>query len=245
VSHLQYLSIHAGCFALPLNAALSRGWSSRRQLLHQQPNFGPGLALGQQSISTTCSSQTGMIISVTCLLHSKTKEVLDLRLESTEGGTTSLCDTGDIPGTTQMVYNLAPGDQILNMRVCSRAGGIAGIVFSAAGGALECGEPDAAGAVCVSTTTTQPAPMSAVAGQCTTVGGIRGLTAVTQVCFNSMFVSPTIPITGEECGGYLEQSACHVGSSCSTSIVCTTYRASKTLLVWLGSWPNGTNPSQM
>ena len=138
-----------------------------------------------------------MIISVTCLLLDATQEVLDLSLESTEGGTTSLCNSGGIPGTTQLVYNLAPGDQILNLRVCTRAGGIAGITFSAAGGALVCGAPDAVGAVCTSTANRQPAPMSAAAGQCMTVGGITGLTAITQVCFNPTFVSPTIPITGE------------------------------------------------
>jgi hypothetical protein len=138
-----------------------------------------------------------MITSVNCLLLDATQEVLDLSLESTEGGTTSLCNTGGIPGTTQVIYNLAPGDQILDVRVCTRAGGIAGITFSAAGGALVCGAPDAVGAVCTSTANRQPAPMSAAAGQCMTVGGITGLTAITQVCFNPTFVSPIVPITGE------------------------------------------------
>lgn len=140
----------------------------------------------------TCG--TSKTITVTCLVRSATQQVLDIALENADGQVTAVCDVPDLPGTTSLVYSLAPGDSIYGVQACYRDGMVVGVTFSAASGPLTCGNPQDEDAVCRSTTVKQPAPLAAIYGQCDG----QGLVEITRVCFNPFWTNPIIPVTGEQ-----------------------------------------------
>lgn len=135
-----------------------------------------------------------MTISVSCLVDSSTQQVLDIVLENADGQISSICGVPDLPGTTRLIYNLAPGDSIYGVQACYKAGVVVGVTFSSAGGPLICGNPQAEEVMCRSTTVKQPAPLAAMYGEC----GEPGLVEITRVCFNPFWISPTVPIQGRQ-----------------------------------------------
>jgi hypothetical protein len=144
-------------------------------------------------ISSMEGCGTSMTISVSCLVLEETQQVLDIGYENADGQATAVCSLPpDVPGTARLVYDLAPGDSIYGVQTCYMAGSVIGVTFSSAGGPLTCGNPQAEGARCRSTTVKQPAPMAAIYGQCDR----QGLSEITQVCFNPFYVNPVIPISG-------------------------------------------------
>lgn len=145
-------------------------------------------------INTVETCGTSKTITVTCLVRSATQQVLDIALENADGQVTAVCDVPDLPGTTSLVYSLAPGDSIYGVQACYRDGMVVGVTFSAASGPLTCGNPQDEDAVCRSTTVKQPAPLAAIYGQCDG----QGLVEITRVCFNPFWTNPTIPVTGEQ-----------------------------------------------
>lgn len=146
-------------------------------------------------ISSMEGCGTSRTISVSCLVRDETQEVLDISYENADGQFASICDLPpDIPGTSRLVYDLAPGDSIHGVQTCYRGGSVIGVTFSSAGGPLICGNPQAEGARCSSTTVKQPAPMAAIYGQCDG----QGLIEVTRVCFNPFYINPIVPITGAQ-----------------------------------------------
>jgi hypothetical protein len=152
---------------------------------------------------------TSMTITVSCIVALPTQEVLDIRLENADGERSSVCSVPDLPGTAIMVYSLAPGDSIYGVQACYRNGRVVGVTFSSAGGPLVCGNPQAPEAVCRSTSVTEPAPMSAMYGEC----GRWGLVEITRVCFNPFYINPVIPITGVRCFIWQPRLLRGIGSS--------------------------------
>jgi hypothetical protein len=137
-----------------------------------------------------------MTISVTCLVRTSTKEVLDIWLENADGAVSSVCGGDDhMPGTTKMMYNLSPGDSIYGVQACYKHGSLVGITFSSAGGPLVCGNPQAPEARCKATTVGEPAPMSAMYGECNG----EGISEITKVCFNPFYINPVVPVSGVCC----------------------------------------------
>lgn len=145
------------------------------------------------AINTVETCGTSKTITVTCLVRSATQQVLDITLENADGQVTPVCDVPDLPGTTSLVYSLAPGDSIYGVQACYRDGTVVGVTFSAASGPLTCGNPQDEDAVCRSTTVRQSAPLAAIYGECDG----QGLVEITRVCFNPFWINPTIPVTGE------------------------------------------------
>lgn len=131
---------------------------------------------------------------MTCLVQSNAQRVLDIRLENADGGTSSVCGIGDLPGTTKLVYSLAPGDNIYGVQACYRRGVMVGVTFSSAGGPLMCGNPQDPDATCEATVAKELAPMAGISGQCNS----DGITKITQVCFNPLYVNPIIPVVGKQ-----------------------------------------------
>lgn len=145
-----------------------------------------------QQIETMASCGTSMTITVTCLVRTTTQEVLDIRLENADGATSSVCDVDDIAGTSRMIYSLSPGDSIYGVQACYADGRLVGVTFSSAGGPLTCGRPQDPNARCLATTTSDPAPMASITGECNGQGIVR----ITRVCFNPFYVNPVIPVVG-------------------------------------------------
>jgi len=139
------------------------------------------------------SCGTSMTITVTCLVRTTTQEVLDIRLENADGATSSVCDVDDIAGTSRMIYSLSPGDSIYGVQACYADGRLVGVTFSSAGGPLTCGRPQDPNARCLATTTSDPAPMASITGECNGQGIVR----ITRVCFNPFYVNPVIPVVGK------------------------------------------------
>jgi hypothetical protein len=178
----------------------------------------PGASIG---IMANCG--TSMTITASCIVAMPSQEVLDIRLENADGERNSVCNVPDLPGTALMVYSLAPGDSIYGVQACYRNGRVVGVTFSSAGGPLVCGNPQAPEAVCRSTSVTEPAPMSALYGEC----GPWGLVEITRVCFNPFYINPVIPITGESCSA---QQQCHSSTAvgyCAAIAACSALEDSR------------------
>lgn len=149
---------------------------------------------------------------MSCVVDSD--RVLDIRLENDDGSLSSVCNVGYPPNTFVMQYTLAPGDNIYGVQACYKDKTLVGVTFSAASGPKTCGKPSDPDAVCKSSVTTHPAPLAGMTGNCDS----EGITHITRVCFNPLYVNKDIPITGV--GGW-DNSSCSSSSTPSQHEKCS------------------------